>query len=143
MFMGRVFPAKSQRTTHQNLFFSFILIGGFSSNQGTDTSIISFFFNPERSFISNQWVNYLPQWWVELDDELSCCLLIDSSATRYMKVKGIGITEILRRIWLIREKALNLLNSKQPIQLIVQLKSSFRHIIVIISPIRICLWNLK
>ena len=51
---GFFLPKVKELFTHQTFFFSFILIGGFSSNQGTDTSIISFFFNPERSFISNQ-----------------------------------------------------------------------------------------
>ena len=37
---------------------------------------------------------------VELDDELSWLFTNRLSATRYMKVKRMGITEILRRIWL-------------------------------------------
>ena len=49
-----------------------------------------------------------------------------------MKVKKMGITEILRGIWLF---SINKIKSsefvgKQPTQLIVQLKSSLRHIIV-------------
>ena len=45
-----------------------------------------------------QWVNYLPQLWVEL---VHGCLLTDSSAT-----KVIGTTEILRRIWLFYANAI-------------------------------------
>ena len=46
------------------------------------------------------WVNYILQWWVEFDDELSWLFTNRLSATRYMKIKRMGITEILRRIWL-------------------------------------------
>ena len=40
---------------------------------------------------------FLPQWWVEFNDELSCLFI---NRFRYMKVKKMGITEILRRILL-------------------------------------------
>ena len=64
--------------------------------------------------------------WVEL------VLLTDSSATRYMKVKRIGITEFLRRIWIFSANKIKSSESggKQPTQLIVELNSSLRHIIV-------------
>ena len=53
-------------------------------------------------------------------------------ATRYMKVKRMGITEILRRIGLFSENKIKSSESasKQPTQLIVELNSSLRHIIV-------------
>ena len=41
--------------------------------------------------------NYVPQWWVELDHELSWLFTHKLSATRQMNVKRMGITE---RIWL-------------------------------------------
>ena len=44
--------------------------------------------------------NYVPQWWVEFDNELSWLFTNRFSATRYMKVKRMEITEILRKIWL-------------------------------------------
>ena len=49
-----------------------------------------------------------------------------------MKVKRMGITEILRRIWLFSENKVKSSESfsKQPTQLIIQLNSSLRHIIV-------------
>jgi hypothetical protein len=49
-----------------------------------------------------------------------------------MKVKRMGITEILRRIWLFSANKIKSSESfsKQPIQLIVELNSSLRHIIV-------------
>ena len=76
--------------------------------------------------------NYVPQWWVELDDELSWLLTNRFSATRYMKVKRLGIEEILRRIWLFSTNKIKSSESgsKQPTQLIVELNSSLRHIIV-------------
>ena len=40
------------------------------------------------------------QWWVEFDDELSWLFTNRFMVTRYTKVKRMGITEILRRIWL-------------------------------------------
>ena len=45
-------------------------------------------------------IKYLLQWWVELDDELSWLFTNILSATRYLKVKTMGKTEIMRRIWL-------------------------------------------
>ena len=48
----------------------------------------------------------------------------------YMKVKRIGIIEILRRIWLIHKIKSYDSVSKQPTQLIIELNSSLRHIIV-------------
>ena len=49
-----------------------------------------------------------------------------------MKFKRMGITEILRRIWLFSVNKIKSSESfsKQPTQLIVELKSSLRHIIV-------------
>ena len=49
-----------------------------------------------------------------------------------MKVKRMGITEILRRIWLFSANKTKSFESfsKQPTQLIVELNSSLRHIIV-------------
>ena len=49
-----------------------------------------------------------------------------------MKVKRMGITEILRRIWLFSANKIKSseLFSKQPTQLIVELNLSLRHIIV-------------
>ena len=47
--------------------------------------------------------NYLPQWWVELDDELSWLFTNRLRVTRQMKIKRMGLTEILRRIWLFFE----------------------------------------
>jgi len=49
-----------------------------------------------------------------------------------MKVKKMGITEILRRIWLFSANKIKNFESgsKQPNQLIVQLNSSLWHIIV-------------
>ena len=41
-----------------------------------------------------KWANYLPQWWVELDDLVGWLFTNRLSATRYMKVKRMGITEI-------------------------------------------------
>merc|ERR1719400_600782 len=53
------------------------------------------------------------------------------SATRYMKVKRIGITEILRRIWLFSANKIKSSEafSKQPTQFIIKLNSSLRQII--------------
>ena len=53
-------------------------------------------------------------------------------ATRYMKVKKMGITEILRKIWLFSANKINSAESfsKQPTQLINELNSSLRRIIV-------------
>ena len=49
-----------------------------------------------------------------------------------MKVKRMGITEILRRIWLFSANKIKSFESfsKQPTQLIVKVNSSLRHIIV-------------
>ena len=44
--------------------------------------------------------NYVPQLRVELDDVLSWLFTNRLSSTRCMKVTRMGITEILRRIWL-------------------------------------------
>ena len=50
----------------------------------------------------------------------------------YQNVRRMGITEILRRIWLFSANKIKISESvsKQPTQLIVQLNSSLRHIIV-------------
>ena len=66
------------------------------------------------------------------NDELSWLFTNRFRATRYMKVKRMGITEILRRIWLFsanKTKSSEFI-SKQPTQLIVKLNSSLRQIIV-------------
>ena len=61
------------------------------------------------------------------NDELSWLFINRLSATRYMKVKRMGITEILRRIWLFSANKIK----KSPNHLVNnQLNSSFRHIIV-------------
>ena len=54
------------------------------------------------------------------------------SVTRHMKVKRMGIVEILRRIWLFAASKIKISESvsKEPTQLIVELNSSLRHIIV-------------
>ena len=69
--------------------------------------------------------NYVPQWWVEFNNELSWLFTNRFSATRYMKVKRMGITEILRRIWLFSANKTKSSESfsKQPTQLIVELNS--------------------
>ena len=62
------------------------------------------------------------------NDELSWLFTNRFSATRYMKVKRMGITEILRRIWLfsaIKIKSSESV-SKQPTQLIIA--AEIRHI---------------
>ena len=66
------------------------------------------------------------------NDELSWLFTNRFRATRYMKVKRMGITEILRRIWLFSANKTKSSESfsKQPTQLIVELNSSLRHIIV-------------
>ena len=66
------------------------------------------------------------------NDELSWLFTNRFSATRYMKVKRMGITEILRRIWLFSANKIKSSESgsKQPTQLIVDLNSSLQHIIV-------------
>ena len=62
------------------------------------------------------------------NDELSWLFTNRLSATRYIKVKRMGITEILRRIWLFFANKIKSV-SKQPTQLIVELNSSLRQII--------------
>ena len=64
------------------------------------------------------------------NDELSWLSTNRFSASRYMKVKIMGITEILRRIWLFSANKIKHSESisKQP----TQLNSSLRHIIVTI-----------
>ena len=54
--------------------------------------------------------NYLPYWWVEFDDELTWLFNNRFRATRYMKVKRVQITEILRRIWLFSANRIKVLN---------------------------------
>ena len=65
--------------------------------------------------------NYVPQWWVEFDDESSWLSTNRFSATKYMTVKRMGITEILRRIWLFSANKTKSSESfsKQPTQLII------------------------
>ena len=81
---------------------------------------------------TNNCYNYVPQWWVEFDDELSWLFTNWFSDTRYMKVKRMGITKILRRIWLfpVNKTESSESFSKQPTQLIVKLHSSLWHIFV-------------
>ena len=76
--------------------------------------------------------NYVPQWWVEFDDELSWLITNRLSDTRYMKVNRMAIKEILGRIWLFSASKIKISESisKHPNQLIVELNSSLRHIIV-------------
>ena len=73
------------------------------------------------------------------------CLLTDFNATRYMKVKRMGITENLRRIWLFSANKIKSSESfcKQPTQLIIELDSSLRHIIVtnLSSAVGPCKWT--
>ena len=58
----------------------------------------------------------MPQRWVEFDDEF--CWLFTN---RHMKVKRMGITEVLRRIWLFSANKIRSSESfsKQPTQLII------------------------
>ena len=65
------------------------------------------------------------------NDELSCLFTNRFRATRYMKVKRMGITEILERIWLFSENKIKSPESfsKQPTQLIIELNPSLRQII--------------
>ena len=65
--------------------------------------------------------NYVPQWWVEFNDELSWLFTNRFSATRYMKVKRMGKTEILRRIWLFSANKITSSESlgNEPTQLII------------------------
>ena len=60
---------------------------------------------------------------------VGCLLRNRLSATRYMKVNKMGITKILRRIWLFFENKIKSYESfsKQQTQLIVKLNSSLRH----------------
>ena len=55
------------------------------------------------------------------NDELSWLFHNKFSATRYMKVKRMGITDILRRIWLFSENKIKSSESfsKKPTQLII------------------------
>ena len=65
--------------------------------------------------------NYVPQWWIELDNELSWLFTNRLSGTWYMKVKRMEITEILRKIWLFSANKIKSSESgsKQPSQLII------------------------
>ena len=65
------------------------------------------------------------------NDELSWLFTNRLCATRYMKVKRMGITEILRRIWLFSANKIKSSESfsKQSTQLIGELNSSLRQII--------------
>ena len=71
---------------------------------------------------------FLPRWWVEFKDELTLLFTNRFSSTRYMKVKRMKITEILRRIWLFSANKIKCSESvsKQPIQLIAELNTSLR-----------------
>ena len=87
---------------------------------------------------NNQYDNYVPQSWVELDNGLSWLFTNRLSATRLMKVNRVGITEILRWIWLFSANKIKSSESfsKQPTQLIVKQNSSLRHIIFTIKRTR-------
>ena len=76
------------------------------------------------------WVNYWPQLWVELGNELSWLFTDRLSTTRCMKAKRMGITEILGRICLFSANKLTSSKSftKQHSHLIVKLNSSLRQI---------------
>ena len=81
--------------------------------------------------------------WVGLRVELVVYRL---SATRLMKVKRMGVTEILRKIWLFSANEIKSSESfsKQPTQLIVGPNSSLRYIIVTFTAVQnfICSWHL-
>ena len=79
---------------------------------------------------NNQYDNYVPQSWVELDNGLSWLFTNRLSATRLMKVKRMGITEILRRIWLFSANKIKSSESFKPTQLIIELNSPLWHITV-------------
>ena len=66
------------------------------------------------------------------NDELSWLFTNRFRATRYMKVKRMEITEILRRIWLFSANKIKSSESfkKLPTKLTVEVNSSVRHIIV-------------
>ena len=63
------------------------------------------------------------------NDDLSWLFTNRLSATRYLKVKKMGIKKILRRIWLFSASKIKISESvsKQPTQVIVKLNSSLRH----------------
>ena len=77
----------------------------------------------------------MSQWWVVFEDELSWLFTNRISATSYMKVKRMGITETLRKIWLFDANKMKSSESgsKQPTQIIFKLNSSLRHIIVTLN----------
>ena len=60
------------------------------------------------------------------NDELSWLFTNRFKATRYVKIKIVGIAEVLRSIWLFSTKKIKSSESgsKQPTQLIVKLNSS-------------------
>ena len=101
----------------------------------------------EKKFVKSQENCYIMmQWWVVnfctsyvtimcRNDELSWLFNNRFRATTYMKVKRMGITEILRRICLLSANNIKSSESgsKQPTQLIVELISSLRHIIVTLA----------
>ena len=66
------------------------------------------------------------------NDRLSWVFTNRFNATRCMKDKRMGTTEILRRIWLFSADKTKIFESgsKQPTQLIVELNSLLRHKIV-------------
>ena len=68
--------------------------------------------------------NHVLQWWVQFDNELSWLFIDRFSATRYMNVKRMGITEILRRIWLFSANKIRVLN------LVVNNNSSSNQLII-------------
>ena len=90
--------------------------------------------------------NYVPQWWVEFKDELHWFFTKRIRATRYMRVKRTGITEILRRICLYSASKIKSSESgsEQPTLLIVELNSSLWDIIVYYnwSKFRNCSFNI-
>ena len=73
--------------------------------------------------ITGKFDNYVPRWWVEINDELSWLFTNIFNTTKYIKVKRIGITEILRIIWLFSVNKIKSSESfsKQPTQLTIKL----------------------
>ena len=82
-------------------------------------TINAWWWNLSVCLISAAMMSWVPR-------ELSWLFTNRFSATRYMKVKRMGITEILRRIWLFSANKIKSSESvsKQPSQLIVELNSS-------------------
>ena len=65
---------------------------------------------------------------IEFNVELSRLFANRFRTTRHMKIKRMGKTEVLRRIWLFSANKIK--SSEKATQLIVKLNTSLRHIIV-------------